>query len=237
MSTDQMLDQAPLYALDSLGSTEVADFEIHLEKCPDCQAEVALYQSIAANLVYDDEASDATWNRISAAIDAGGDLSAEVIALHSRPADTSRPWKWMASIAAAAALVLGGFLVAQITAGGPLTGSNIVTAADRASTDPGAFVGDFQVEGVTVAKLVLAEDGHGYVIPTDDLEPLDASRTYQLWVVNDTADVISAGVLGAEPVPSTFTWTGGVTGFALTREVADGVVSSAGDVVAVIEGA
>jgi hypothetical protein len=41
-------------------------------------------------------------------------------------------------------------------------------------------------------------------------------------------------VLGNRPGPSTFTWTGEVTGFALTREIAGGVVSSAGDVVAVI---
>lgn len=34
--------------------------------------------------------------------------------------------------------------------------------------------------------------------------------------------------------PATFTWTGEVTGFAPTREVAGGVVSSEGDVVSVI---
>jgi hypothetical protein len=53
-------------------------------------------------------------------------------------------------------------------------------------------------------------------------------------VINDIEDVISAGVLGNEPAPATFTWTGDTTGFALTREVAGGVVSSAGDVVSVI---
>jgi hypothetical protein len=47
--------------------------------------------------------------------------------------------------------------------------------------------------------------------------------------------VISAGVLGNNPEPATFTWTGDVSGFALTREVAGGVISSAGDVVSVIE--
>ena len=44
-----------------------------------------------------------------------------------------------------------------------------------------------------------------------------------------------AGVLGNEPVPSRFTWTDDVAGFALTREVAGGVVSSEGDVVSVVE--
>jgi hypothetical protein len=48
--------------------------------------------------------------------------------------------------------------------------------------------------------------------------------------------VISAGVLGSEPLPSRFTWQGQSAAFVLTREVAGGVTSSAGDVVAVAEG-
>lgn len=81
---------------------------------------------------------------------------------------------------------------------------------------------------------MLTSAGRGYVLPTDALDPLSTDRTYQLWVINTDADVISAGVLGADPTASSFTWTGDVSGFALTREVAGGVVSSAGDVVAVI---
>jgi anti-sigma-K factor RskA len=109
-----------------------------------------------------------------------------------------------------------------------------VAAADRIAEEPGSIVGDFVVDDAAVAQVVLSSDGQGFVIPTNDLPALEQTRTYQLWVVNDTEDVISAGVLGNSPVPATFTWTGEVTGFALTREVAGGVVSSAGDVVSVI---
>lgn len=62
---------------------------------------------------------------------------------------------------------------------------------------------------------------------------LDPTRD-QLWVTNDGGVVISAGVLAHRPKPATFTWTGSVSGFALTREVAGGVTASEGDVVSVI---
>jgi hypothetical protein len=53
--------------------------------------------------------------------------------------------------------------------------------------------------------------------------------------VTPDEQVISAGVLGSDPAPSRFTWSGDVAGFALSREVAGGVESTAGDVVSVAE--
>jgi hypothetical protein len=82
--------------------------------------------------------------------------------------------------------------------------------------------------------VVLTADGYGYVVPGEDLAALGVDRTYQLWVITDDELVISAGVLGNDPKPAIFIWNGGVSGFALTREVAGGVVSSAGDVVSVV---
>ena len=109
----------------------------------------------------------------------------------------------------------------------------MIAAAEQAASSPGAYVGDFVVDGSSVAQVVLTDDGHGFVVPTEDLEPLMPQRTYQLWVITADEQVISGGVLGNEPRASTFTWTGEVSGFALTREVAGGVVISEGDVVAV----
>jgi hypothetical protein len=120
---------------------------------------------------------------------------------------------------------------------GELTADQIESAAALAAAEEGAFVGDFLVDQVSVAQVVLTSDGRGFVVPTDELAPLEETHTYQLWVINDREDVISAGVLGAAPAAATFTWTGDVSGFALTREVAEGVISSAGDVVSVITGA
>jgi anti-sigma-K factor RskA len=225
----EMVDMIPLYALDALEAHETIEFEAHLESCPECDDTLGGYRASISRLVLDEPASSETWSRISAAIGsesgAGVDKTLQI--------DT-RSWQWIASIAAAAALALGGLLVAQLNAAEEPVADGVVASAEVAAQEDGAIVGDFMVEDVAVARVVLTPDGRGYVIPTQDLAALEPMSTYQLWVINDTDDVISAGVLGPEPAPSTFTWSGPIAGFALTREVAEGVVSSAGDVVSVI---
>lgn len=50
--------------------------------------------------------------------------------------------------------------------------------------------------------------------------------TYQLWgVLSDSGDVVSIGILGAEPAPETFTVDADVDALAITIEQAPGVVS------------
>lgn len=229
MSVDEMRDLVPLYALDALEYPETTAFEAHLSGCSECQDELDAHRTTMSTLVTDEAASDFTWDRISAVIDA--EATATVVPIEKGSRTASR---WVASVAAAAALIVGGFLVAQLLDGGEVTNSDVVAAAHSAANEDGAIVSDFLVDEIAVAQVVVTKDGRGYVIPSDDLEALDSSLTYQLWVINDTEDVISAGVLGAAPAPATFTWTGDITGFALTREVAGGVVSSAGDVVSLI---
>lgn len=227
MNDHRWAESVALYALDALEGQELADFEEHLETCQACPPELDEYRAVASRLVRDETASSETWERIHATIRAD---SPEVPAQSGAP--TNR-WGWMA-VAAAFALVLGGLLGWQLATTGDPGTENIAAAAENAATSQDSIVADFLVEDVAVAQVVLTADGKGYVIPTDDLTGLDADRTYQLWVINTAEDVISAGVLGAQPEPATFTWTGDVAGFALTREVAGGVVSSAGDVVSVI---
>lgn len=223
----------PLYALDALDGEEERILVEHLDTCSRCRADLGEHHHVASNLVYDQPASRELWERISTAISTEEGTGSNVVSL-ARPQPPSTFWKWATAVAAASALVFGAIVLTENLGGDGLTGDAIVAAADRAADQPGTFVGEFSVDDVTVARVVLAEDGRGFVIPSESLDPLDNARTYQLWVINDTEDVISAGVLGSRPEPSTFTWTGDVTGFALTREVAGGVVSSAGDVVAVV---
>ena len=232
MNGAEMHDLVALYALDALDAEERDDFERHLQSCADCEASLEEHRSATTALVPDTPASDATWERISSAIATqADDRAGEVVPLRRDFSNTV--WKAVAGIAAVAALVFAGF---ALLGGGldPTSSEGIVAAAEDVAAEPGTFVGDFLVEDVSVARVVLSSDGRGFVIPTEDLVPLDPERTYQLWVINDIEDVISAGVLGNDPAPATFTWTGDTTGFALTREVAGGVVSSAGDVVSVI---
>jgi hypothetical protein len=112
--------------------------------------------------------------------------------------------------------------------------AGVVAAAEAAAEEPGSIVANFETDDGVVGQVVLTADGEGFVIPSD-LDPLEEARTYQLWVLTPDELAISAGVLGNDPSPSRFTWTGDVAGFALTREVAGGVESTAGDVVSVAE--
>lgn len=236
MSDHAMGELTALYALDALERGEGVAFESHLADCDSCRREVADYQEAATRLVADEPASDVIWSNIRAAISERAEqptVQPHVVPLERRTDSATIRWKWVSALAAAAAVVFGGILATQLLVG-PSVEDQIVSAADAISGETDSLVGEFLVDQVSIARVVLGADGKGYVIPTDELEALDTSRTYQLWVINDTEDVISAGILGAAPTPSTFTWTGDVAGFALTREVAGGVVSSAGDVVSVI---
>ncbi len=232
MSSHEMMGLVPLYALDALGGQEQADFVEHLERCSQCQVALDEYQEVTANLVHDQPAADEVWERISAAISTEGASESNVAPLSW--AQSNLFWRWIAAVAAAFALALGTMAIVDNVGDEGLIGDSIVADASQLADQPGTFVGEFTVDDVTVAQVILSIDGRGFVIPTTSLDPLDDARTYQLWVINDTEDVISAGVLGSTPEPSTFTWTGEVIGFALTREAAGGVVVSAGDVVAVV---
>lgn len=223
-----MHDLVALYALDALEGEDLDSFENHLAQCPTCSTELARHRAAAGALVADAAPSEETWARIKAAVSAP---DAEIITLPTDSGD-SRAWRWVAAVASIAALVFGAILVADLLDAGDV--DTVVAAAEEAASEEGAIVSDFLVDDIAVAQVVLTTDGRGYVIPTDELDALDSDRTYQLWVINEAADVISAGVLGADPAPAVFTWTGEVSGFALTREVAGGVISSAGDVVSVI---
>lgn len=233
MTHERQLDLTPLYALDALTTEEARAFEAHLEECRACQDELDEHYRTMARLTPDEPAPQAVWDRIAESIE-DASPSAEVTDLAEHR--ERRAWRWVAGLAAAAALVFAGVVLTNVLGTGPLDESTLVAAADEAASTEGSIVADFIVDDTAVAQLVLTSGGQGFVVPTGDLQPLEASQTYQLWVVNTDEQVISAGALGNNPSVSTFTWTGDVAGFALTREVAGGVVSSAGDVVSVIQG-
>jgi anti-sigma-K factor RskA len=226
----------PLYALDALEANEVAEIEAHLMECEICAAELDSQRAVTSLMVADEQAPEHLWSRIESAIATTGPSgSGSVHDFNAERAKRSGPMMWVLGAAAAVALVFGGALVGQRLATNDLnTADGVLAAAEAAAEAQGSVVSEFLVDDVSVARVVLGEDGLGYLIPNESLDPLGPDRTYQLWVLTPEQVAISAGVLGSDPGPATFTWTDDLGGFALTREVAGGVVSSAGDVVSVI---
>lgn len=230
MNHQEVFELLALYAVDALPVDEVAQVESHLAGCQECQMELDRYAASAAQLVPDSPAPVAVWDRIVAEV--GEEPVAPPVPLPERSLG-SKVWPAIAGIAAALALVFGGILVSHRSLD---PAQALAQAAESAAQESNSIVSDFIVDDAAVAQLILTSDGRGFVVAADGLPALTDDRTYQLWVINEDGDVISAGVLGNDPEVTTFTWTGPVSGFALTREVAGGVVSSEGDVVSVITG-
>lgn len=225
-----------LFAIDALPSDEAVEVEAHIASCPRCQVELAGFQVVTSSLTGDEIAPTGVWDRIADEIEqeraTSGESEAPVDELAALRTRKTRSWQSLGLTAVAAAVIV--VIAVNLRPADPLGESALIAAAEVAAEEDGSLVADFLVDDVAVAQVVLTADGIGYLIPTDQLAPIGSDRTYQLWVVTDEELVISAGVLGSDPRPAVFTWNGGVSGFALTREVAGGVVSSAGDVVSVV---
>ncbi len=215
-------DMLASYALGALDPDEMAAVQAHLLECDSCRIELATHLETMAAMAPPEPASDELWHRIEAEV---------------APVPARSRW-WMQAAAAVATVALAASIGVAIAQRQRISELEAIADIDRALQvaleDPATLHGTFEVGGAPAAEVVLTADGEGIFVPTG-LSALDPARTYQLWVL-DGELVISAGVLGADPAPSRFTWTGGtVDGFALTREVAGGVEASAGDVASVVQ--
>lgn len=219
-----MADLVEVYALDALEGGEQVEFEAHLDRCETCRTRLDEARTVTASLVIDSAPPAHVWDRIHDEI-AGH--PPEVLEFPRRGAF----FLALTAVAAAAALTLG---IVGVFGEGPGTGGPLVSAARQAADEVGSVTVELTAGDSTVAEVILSAEGVGYVVPTQGLPDLDEASTYQLWVINEDGGVISGGVLGHSPRVSTFTWTDGVSGFALTREVAGGVAVSEGDLVAAV---
>ncbi len=210
------------YALGALDPEEMADVQAHLLECGSCRTELATHLETMAAMAVPEPAPADLWHRIEAEV---------------APAPTRSRW-WMQAAAAVAVVALAASIGVALAQRQRISDLEAIADLDRALElaleDPATLHGTFEIDGAPAAEVVLTANGDGIFLPTG-LSALDPARTYQLWVLDGDL-VISAGVLGARPAPSRFTWTGGtVDGFALTREVAGGVEASAGDVASVVQ--
>jgi anti-sigma-K factor RskA len=228
------------YALDALDDTDRARVDAYLRSNAAARAEVDEMRETAASLALLPSVPTDTppemWERIADSIAADREQDAPAAGgdeLAARRARRTRvAWTGAAAVAAAIAIVV---LAAQVSSlnrrlDRQQVGPTAMAAAfDRAAGMPGAREVGLQSEsGATLARVVLLPDGAGY-LRGDDLAPLPASKTYQLWAVTGSPaqpTVVSAGVLGPDPSALGFHASGPVRAFAVTVEQAGGVVAS-----------
>jgi anti-sigma-K factor RskA len=211
------------YALDALSVEERRRVEAALAEDPSLAASSALDLAVAAVLAEgavdaSDGAPAALWRRIDAAT---RPLPVPRSVLH---ASWWRRWLGAAMAGAVVAAVVGLAVVVarQIGDINRFHDNPLAVAAADVRGEPGTRV--VPLEGDVPAEVVLAADGTGYLL-TPEAPALGGDRTYQLWAIVGE-QVISAGVLGPAPQVTAFHVTGPVAGFALTVEVAGGVVTS-----------
>jgi anti-sigma-K factor RskA len=185
------------YALDALEPAELASFEHHLDRCGACATEVRGLRETAAQL------------GIAVSMQPPARLEEQVLAatyrtrqlpplpaMHSRPAQLRIPLPRLpvavAAVSAAAAIVLGFFLISTSQQLSTAQAGNRAIAAVLGAPD--ARLASMRTgDGATVT--VIASDAqHDAVVATAGMLPLPGARVYQAWVM-DAAGARSAGLL------------------------------------------
>lgn len=234
---DQIAELLGAYALDAVEEDERALVEAHLEVCEECRSEVDRHRAVASLLSISSEPAPASlWDRVREEIEPGpGAEHASVTPLRRR---------WMpAAAAAAVAAVLAGVVVIQTNritrldtelAAANQTVVELEATIAAGDLDPVAELVASSPEAMVLTltgpagngTVVLLPDGTGFLL-RHDLEPLPPSeRTYQLWAVQ-AGEVISAGILGADPEVVAFhVDPATLEGLVITEEEAGGVAVS-----------
>jgi Anti-sigma-K factor rskA/Putative zinc-finger len=227
------------YALDAVEPDEAAELSVHLETCPRCAAELAAHREMAALFAYGgQEAPQGIWDEIATRIH-GDPPELRIDQMRSRMAGpgtrrgagrASRravPWRWVAPIAAAAAVAIA-VLGVQV-AGQGHSPSSVATMADvqHALSANGSRKVVMRAPGGKGATLdaVITPSGTGYIYGERGMSALPDNRTYQLWGMVGR-QLISYGLLGDNPKVVKFEAGSGVQALAVTDEVAAGVVVS-----------
>jgi anti-sigma factor RsiW len=223
------------YALDAVDDDEREAVERHLAVCPRCRAELADHLEVAAMLAYEGApAPDDVWERIESSLEEEPpelrlpvSEGVPVVSLDERRSRRQRRvLAAVAGVAAAVALILG-IVVVRDQADQP--SRDLAELAQDALAAPGSTQAVLRPPGGQPgpeAVAVVTSEGRGFVRAVD-LPELPADRTYQLWgVVDDQA--ISLGVLGPNPDVAAFQVDDAdrVAAYAITDEVAGGVIAS-----------
>jgi hypothetical protein len=225
MSHEDAQELLGAYAVDAVDTDEAVRIEAHVADCPRCGAELAAHRDTAAVLGHGHVEPPADlWDRVAASLDEVPpplDLTRYAGARRRRIA--------VPLVAAAAALVaVIGLSVVTVQQRRDINrieatvrGAYVMPQALAAFASPLTKVATMKADGVFMRAAVYP-NGAGYLI-VDEIPPLPAGRTYQLWAVG-AAEPISAGVLGRAPGIVAFQTSESTPALAITVEPAGGSV-------------
>lgn len=228
------------YAIHALPPVEAQRFEAHLDRCPDCRAEVAELRETAARLgsaaavVPPARMRENVMSRIA---------QVRPLPPVQQAAGVSAIRRWWPKVATG--------LVAALVAGIIALGVRLDTVQDELdrSEQIGAQMRQL-VEAEDMEMVRVRDDGsQGTVLVArsldlavfigDGMAPAPADHTYQLWLMHEDGVVVSAGVLGSPPDghvgPVTARGLAGVERMGITIEPDGGSPQPTSDTVMMIE--
>ncbi|MDX6278661.1 MAG: hypothetical protein QOJ72_2789 [Nocardioidaceae bacterium] len=184
MTTDLHSLLAP-YALNALDSWERERFEIHLEQCADCRAELAGFVGTAARL--GDAAHQAPPAELRDRL-----MAAVATTPQERPVVTALAQRGGLRRALPRLAVAAAFLVGAVGVGGYVTERN---QADNYRADSQAITSVLAAPDADTAvktfgkagrvRMISSASKDSAVIVASDLPSLTHSRVYQVWLVKD----------------------------------------------------
>jgi anti-sigma-K factor RskA len=191
------------YALDALDDVERRAFELHLETCDDCRAEVAelsaaaAYLGVAAAVPAPPSLRDSVLNEIGRTRQLPPQRS-NVRPLSGVTRRTATMLSAAAAVLAAIAISLGvvAYQADQRADRLATETSQLRDQADRVGSllaAPDAENAAAAVQGGGQAAVVASADRGEVVLLAEALPALPADRTYQLWLIGD--EIVSGGVV------------------------------------------
>jgi anti-sigma-K factor RskA len=172
---DDLRDQIPAFALDSLDPAEAATVARHLDECLACREDLAAFRGVVDALALaapDADPSPTVRRRLLAA--AAADRAAREA--RAAPRSTHRPaprraWPTYA-LAALAIILIGGLLWAA-------------TGGLRSSNLPAITLNPTDIAPGATGELRFSRDGRDATLTVTGLPVLSAEQQYQLWLVRD----------------------------------------------------
>lgn len=198
------------YAVDALDDVERAEFERHLEQCPECQDEVASLRAAAVELSHGSAATPPTALRASVLrqistvrpmppvtptgtpAQAGG--GGTVTSLESRRRRS--PFTWLAAAAAAAVLAIGALVWSPWESAQPPPSA---TEQVLEAKDAQRFART--VDGAR-ATIVRSKSLGKAVIIADNMPAAPEGKDFQVWFQNADGAMVSAGLMPHEAKPT-----------------------------------
>jgi anti-sigma-K factor RskA len=242
MSHDEIADLLGAYALDAVDADERAAVEVHLATCARCRAEVAEHREVASLLAHEGgDAPDGLWSRIAGSLEAPPpELRLQAVppvrsALGAERATRRQVPRWATALLAAAAAVLVVLGVTVVRQGDRIdqleaaaTADPLEVAFQSALDDPSTQLVELSSpDGSVQLRGAVTADGRG-LLRAGGLPALADDRTYQLWGATPAGDLVSLGVLGADPGVVAFDATGFEL-LAVSEEDLPGVVAPTAD--------